>query len=404
MMRVAYLINEYPKISHTFIRREIRALEEQGIEVVRFAIRGWAVSQVDEEDRIEQTRTHYVLRAGKLGLLLAVARTLGTKPLALARSLALAYRMGRRAERPLLVHLIYLAEACYIERQLRQCGVRRLHAHFGTNPAEVAMLVHLLGGPEWSFTVHGPEEFDKAAFIGLGEKLRRCSFVVAVSSYGRSQLYRWVEHQLWPKVQVVRCGLDRPYLAAAVLTAPQPRRLVCLGRLCEQKGQLLLLEAAHRLAADGMEFELVLAGDGELRLEIEALIALYKLQNKVTITGWISGDRARQEILAARALVLPSLAEGLPVVLMEAMALQRPVITTYIAGIPELVVPGEHGWLVPAGDLDGLTDAMRACLEAPTDLLARMGRSARQCVLERHDAEAEAAKLAALFSESQRKN
>ena len=148
--------------------------------------------------------------------------------------------MGCRAERPLIVHLIYLAEACRIKSWLRTAGVQHLHAHFGTNSAEVAMLVHALGGPDWSFTVHGPEELDKPQFIGLGEKIRHCSFVVAVSSYTRSQLYRWVEHQYWPKVQVVHCGLEAAYFAGPVIAVPAARRLVCVGRLCEQKGQLLL--------------------------------------------------------------------------------------------------------------------------------------------------------------------
>ena len=166
--------------------------------------------------------------------------------------------------------------------------------------------------------------------------------------------------------------------------APAARRLVCVGRLCEQKGQLLLVEAARRLAAQGIEFELVLAGDGELRSEIEALIGRYKLQDRVRITGWISGDEVREQILAARALVLPSFAEGLPIVIMEAMALKRPVISTFVAGIPELVHPGEHGWLVPAGDVEALADVMRACLETPVETLVRMGEAAHKRVLERH--------------------
>jgi glycosyltransferase involved in cell wall biosynthesis len=272
-----------------------------------------------------------------------------------------------------------------------------MHAHFGTNSAEVAMLVHALGGPTWSFTVHGPTEFEKPRFIGLAEKIRRSAFVVAISSFGRSQLYRFVEHQQWAKVHVVHCGLDADFLVASA-TAPAPsRRLVCVGRLCEQKGQLLLVEAVSRLAEQGVELELVLAGDGEMRADLEALIARYGLKERVRVTGWISSSQVRNEILAARALVLPSFAEGLPVVLMEAMALRRPVISTYVAGIPELVHPGEHGWLVPAGDVDALVEAMRICLNTPVDFLTRMGDAARERVLAAHDVDKEAAKLGALF-------
>ena len=178
---------------------------------------------------------------------------------------------------------------------------------------------------------------------------------------------------------------------------PAARRLLCIGRLSEEKGQLLLLQAAARLAAEGMQFELVLAGDGELRAEIEAAISRHKLDGRVRVTGWISGERVREEILAACALVLPSFSEGLPVVIMEAMALRRPVIATFVGGIPELVSPGEHGWLVPPGDVEALGGAMRACIDASVQTLARMGETARERVLERHDVEREVGKLTALF-------
>jgi glycosyltransferase involved in cell wall biosynthesis len=256
-----------------------------------------------------------------------------------------------------------------------------------------------LGGQSWSFTVHGPEEFDRAAAIGLAKKIRRADFIVAVSSYGRSQLYRFAATADWPKIHVVHCGLDQSYFAVAAPPFPKEPRFVCVGRLCEQKGQLILVEAAHRLAANGTIFELVFAGDGELRDEIEASIARYKLRDRIRITGWIDGERVQQEIIAARALVLPSFAEGLPIALMEAMALRRPVISTFVAGIPELVMPGKHGWLVPAGDVEGLTRAMRACLDEPTERLARMGEAAHQQAFDRHDISKETAKLAALFKD-----
>ena len=396
-MRIAYLVNQYPMVSHVFIRREILALERRGIEVTRMSLRAWDSALVDPEDQLERERTRYVLRDGVPALLLAVMRMLLTRPAHLLRALALAWRMGRRAERPLPVHLVYLAEACRIEPWLRAAGIQHVHAHFGTNSAEVAMLVHALGGPPWSFTVHGPTEFDKPQFIGLPEKIRRCAFVVAISSYGRSQLYRFVEHQHWRKVLVVRCGLEPAFRAAPVIPPPAIRRLVCVGRICEQKGQLLLIEAAQRLAAQGADFELVLVGDGEMRGDIETLIKRYKLQTKVRITGRISSEQLRNEILAARALVLPSFAEGLPMVIMEAMALRRPVISTFVAGIPELVRPGEHGWLVPAGDVEALAGAMQDCLDAPADTLARMGEAAQKRVLARHNVDTQAAQLAELF-------
>jgi glycosyltransferase involved in cell wall biosynthesis len=394
--RVAYLVNQYPKVSHSFVRREIRALERLGHEVQRIALRGWEGALADREDLEERAQTRYVLREGPAALLPALAAAALASPRRFAGALALAVRMSRRADRPLPYHLAYLAEACRILPWLRSFGATHVHAHFGTNAAEVAMLANALGGPPYSFTVHGPEEFDKPQALGLAEKARRAAFVVAVSSHGRAQLWRWIDPQHWERITVVHCGLEREYFAAPAVPVPDAPRLVCVGRICEQKGQLLLVKAAAKLAARGRAFELVLAGDGEMRPQVEALIAKHRLEQRVAVTGWLGGDAVRQQILTSRALVLPSFAEGLPVVLMEAMALRRPVISTYVAGIPELVNEG-CGWLVPAGDVDALGAALEDAVCRPLDVLEAKGRAGFERVRARHSIEVEAAKLARLF-------
>ncbi|WGV20315.1 glycosyltransferase [Pseudomonas putida] len=399
-MRIAYFINQYPKVSHSFIRREILALERQGVEVQRIALRGWDAELQDAEDASERARTRYVLQRGVKGLLAPAWQVLRAQPRRFFRALWLAMRLGLRADRAWPYHLVYLAEACQVLQWLQAGEAKHVHAHFGTNSTEVVMLANVLGGPAYSFTVHGPEEFDKPQFLHMGEKVRRAAFVAAVSSYGRSQLFRWVAHDHWAKVKVVHCGLERSFHEVAPVSVPTAPRLVCVGRLCEQKGQLLLLEAVRVLAGRSIACELVLAGDGEMRGQIEALIARHGLQQQVRITGWISSAQVREEILAARALVLPSFAEGLPVVIMEAMALRRPVLTTYVAGIPELVRPGENGWLFPAGAVDELAAAMAECLAQPAEVLQSMGEAARQRVLQRHDIDTEAARLAGYFKVS----
>ena len=160
---------------------------------------------------------------------------------------------------------------------------------------------------------------------------------------------------------------------------------------------MLLLDAVSNLARKGINLELVLAGDGDMRAELEALIIRHNLESMVRITGWISSDQVREEILAARALVLPSFAEGLPVVIMEALALRRPVLTTYVAGIPELVRPGKEGWLFPAGDVEALVATLEEFLATPAELLEAMAEAGHQRVLERHSVDIEAGKLAQLF-------
>lgn len=396
-MRIAYFINQYPKVSHSFIRREIRALEELGVAVQRIALRGWDGELVDEDDLREREQTQYVLQAGMLSILFSVIKAIVSNPRRFFSALKLALKMGWHAERPLPYHLIYLAEACQIVPWMKSFGASHVHAHFGSNSTEVVMLANVLGGPAFSFTVHGPEEFDKPVFLGLPEKIKRAAFVVAISSYGRSQLFRWVDQASWPKIKVVHCGLEKSFYDIAPTPVTANSRLVCVGRLCEQKGQLLLLEAAYGLAKKRIQFELVLAGDGEMRPEVERMIAVYDLKEKVRITGWISSQRVRDEILGACGMVLPSFAEGLPVVIMEAMALRRPVISTYVAGIPELVIPEINGWLVPAGSVAELMAAMEDLLSKSTEQLTAMGDAAYARVTERHTIDTEAKKLAELF-------
>jgi glycosyltransferase involved in cell wall biosynthesis len=373
------------------------ALERQGFEVVRIALRGWDDELADPEDRKERERTSYVLALSAVSLLRCFLRVLFTRPLSLARAIFMTCRLSWHAERSLPFHVAYLLEACVVQCWLDDKAVEHLHAHFGTNSAEVAMLANILGKVSWSFTVHGPEEFDKAPLIGLAAKVRHCSFVVAISSFGRSQLFRLVDRNQWHKVHVVHCGIDGIFQNIPLREVPAVPRLVCVGRLCEQKGQLLLVEAARVLAKRGAKFELVFAGDGEMRKEVERLLAKYALNERVRITGWISGEGVRDEILGSRALVLPSFAEGLPVVIMEAMAARRPVISTYVGGIPELVKDGQHGWLVPAGDVEALSTAIQTCLGTPIETLRKMGEAARVECIKRHDVEIQVQRLAALF-------
>jgi colanic acid/amylovoran biosynthesis glycosyltransferase len=394
--RIAYVISQYPAVSHTFIRREIIALERQGLYVIRIALRSRR-EIVDPEDLQEQERTRYLLEDGLLPLLSATLVFAVRRPMRFVAALRVALRFTRRTDRPPFYHFAYLAEACRLLPWLSKHHVRHVHAHFGANAAEVALFAHLLSGVSYSFTVHGPEEFDKPEFIRLPEKIIGATFVVAVSSFCRGQLLRWVNAAYWPNIKVVHCGVDRRFLDDRRPPGGDCKRLVCVGRLSGQKGQTLLLSAASDLVRQGVEFELVLAGDGEMRAAIEDLIVAHRLSAIVRITGWISNDQVRDEILAARALVLPSLAEGLPVVIMEAMALQRPVLATYVAGIPELIRHGEEGWLFPAGSVDELAAAMRECLEAPASEIARMGLKARARVAERHNIDNEAKKLAELF-------
>ena len=397
-MKIAYLIHYYPKVSHSFVRREILALEEMGFEVMRFSIRSCASELVDSEDLAEFEKTKIILDTPKIVLLFNMLWLACLQPIQFLKAFWLTCKIGWGSDRGLLRNLMYLVEACSLYKWLKDANISHLHAHFGINPAAVAMLYRTLGGVSYSFTVHGPKEFDSATGLALGEKIKRAKFVIAISSFGRSQLYRWCDRSDWSKIHVVHCGLDRMFLNTPYQPISSTPQLVCVGRLCEQKGQLLLVEAAGKLAQSGLDFKLVLVGDGPLRDEIERAIARLKIGDKIEITGWASNAEVQKQILASRAMVLPSFAEGLPVVIMEALALGRPVLSTYVAGIPELVEPETCGWLVSAGSIEALSDQMRRVLELPIEELEQMGKIGMTRVAQYHDIKQEALKLATLIN------
>ena len=380
-MRVAYLVNQYPKVSHSFIRREILALERRASRCMRIALRGWDDELADAEDRASASARATCCARARCALLAGgLCACSLTRPVRFLRALALALAHGRGAERPLPVHLAYLAEACRIAPWLRGGGIQHLHAHFGTNSAEVAMLVHALGGPRYSFTVHGPEEFDKAPLIGLaGEDRARCAFVVAISSFGRSQLYRLVE----PRALAQGAGRAlRPGRRLPRRRAERRRRrrrgwsasAGCASRRASCCCSRRRARSRRRHATSSWCWPATASCAAEIEARDRALRPAGA--RCASPAGSAATRCARRSWPRARWCCRAS-PKACRSCIMEAMALRRPVITTYVAGIPELVRPGENGWLVPAGDVEALADAMAACLDAPVDVLARMGEAAR---------------------------
>lgn len=396
-MRVAYLVNQYPGISHTFVRREIQALERRGVEVVRYAIRAAKDAVIAEEDAAEAEKTRHILSERKSALASAAAGAALAAPVGAVRALLSALSLGARSEAGLLRHVIYWGEALVLASWLKTARLTHVHAHFGTNSATVAMLAARLSGARFSMTVHGPEEFDKPGLIGLPQKIAEAAFVAGVSSFGVSQLRRLASPSVWSKIKRIRCGVEPAFYEGAVKPASTAPRFVSVARLSAQKGQITLIEAAVLLKREGRDFEVRIIGGGEMHGEIAAAIAREGLQREVVLAGWKTPAEIRREIEDAKIFILPSYAEGLPVSIMEAFFLSRPVISTYVAGIPELVRPGENGWLAPAGDAAALAAAMRAALDASPQTIATMGAKARADALAMHDIDAIAAELKGCF-------
>ena len=400
-MRVAYLINRYPAASHSFIRREIEAVEAEGAEVFRFSVRPANIEELpDARDRVEVGKTAVLLQLGLSRLLLDALYELLRSPSRFYSAMRTAFAGADWKFATIVRRAAYLAEAAALTRRMRAQQVDHLHAHFGTNPAGVARIAGKLSRIPYSFTVHGPDEFDSPAALDLRGKIADSAFCVAISSYGRSQLMRWSDYSDWAKIEVVRCGVDGSFLSdRATVAAPDAPMLCSVARLSAQKGIPLLIEAAGRLREQGRQFQLTIVGDGEMRPGVEAMIEGHGLQGMVHLAGWANSETVIAHLLASRAMVLPSFAEGLPVVIMEALALERPVIVSSIAGTPELV-DAACGWLIPAGSINALVDAMSLAMEAPADRLADMGRVGRARVAAQHNASENGRQLHALFRSS----
>lgn len=391
-MSLAYLMNTYPITSTTFVRQEIHAHEAAGISgLTRFAIRPWDDVLVSPEDKAEAEITDYLLTAGAPALIGGFLTELLRNPVGTARAVGTTARLIRAARGNVVKNTAYLLEATRFKQRAGKAGHSHVHVHFSTNSAAVALLARRMGGPEYSFTVHGPDELLDPSANALALKARHARNVIAITDYCRNFIIDHCGDWVAGKTKIVRCGIhpaDFPLRETVVTNAT----LVCVGRFCDAKQQVLLPDLAHRLAEDYPELKIVLIGDGDDRAKIEARIAELDVSDHIELRGWGTKEQIREALCNARAMLLPSLAEGLPVVIMEALALGCPVISTRIAGIPELLDFG-CGWIVPPADLDALEAASRAALDADAGTLKSLGEEGRRRVLERHDQARNAAEL-----------
>jgi glycosyltransferase involved in cell wall biosynthesis len=396
-MVLGYLTSQYGRAADTFIRQEVSGLRARGHQVFTFSIRRPDDFVESDEVLRERAATTYVLAAPFTQLLGSVLSILLRDPGRTLRAAVLAWKTRRPGLKGALWQAFYFVEAAYLARCLSARGIEHVHNHIAMNSASVCMLAAVMAGIPWSMTVHGPHEFVEPATWALARKLQSAAFSVFVSEFARSQAMWHAPARAWARFHVVRCGLDASLLDRPATPVPEEPRFVFVGRLAPEKGVTVLMDAVARLASRGVSLQLVVIGDGPCRADMERAIARHGLHEVVKLLGWQASARVQEEIVASRALVLPSFAEGLPIVLMEALALHRPVVCTPIAGIPELVQQGVNGWLVPPGSVDALCGALHEVTRASPIELFEMGKAGARTVRERHDGAASVAALEALF-------
>lgn len=369
MSAIGYLTSEFPAHSHTFISREIAALRRRGLSIVPFSIRKASLG-IDEA-------VPAVLARDSVKLWPAAAAALLSRPLKALSTWQLALRHRAPGLRALLWSQFHFAEAIVLAAMLRKTKVTHLHSHFANSGATVGMLAaHFLQIP-WSLTLHGISETDYPAGLLLGDKLTRAKFVACASWFIRAQAMRLAPMDAWSKLRVVRCAVDIAALPRPLRDHTRaPVELVSVGRMSPEKGQLGLIDALARMVDKGLDVRLTLVGDGPLRQSIEAAVVHRGLRDRVEMKGALAENETLMEIARGDVFVLPSLMEGLPVVLMEAMALGKPVVAPHIAGIPELVEQGKTGLLFRPGDWVDLAEKTSQLAEnaAATAELGERGR------------------------------
>jgi colanic acid/amylovoran biosynthesis glycosyltransferase len=398
--RLAYLVSQYPAINHTFILREIRRLRRTGFDIVVASIRpaDRPPAAMTEEERDEWSQTSVIKPAGAAGLLKALfihLRIALTRPAGYARGLAAALRAGRSDLASLAAHLFYFAEAVLLGDLLSRRAISHVHSHFSSTVAWLAAQTFPLS---YSITIHGPDEFNDVIRFQMAHKVAGARLISAISDYARSQVMRASDPAHWHKLAVVPLGVDPALFAPRpVRTDPSPFEVITVARLAPVKGHVILVDAIGQLRERGVNVRLRIVGDGEMRPRLEDEVRRRGLGQAVVFEGWVNQDRIRALYAQADAFALGSFAEGVPVVLMEAMAMEIPCVATNIMGVPELIENEATGLLVPASNASRLANALARLIDDPA-LARRLGQAGRLRVIENYHLEHNADRLGELLA------
>lgn len=400
---IAYITTRYPSISHTFILHELEALRDRGIDVHPVSIREVDGEHLLSEGNRRAFRMTHTIRPPRWRQVLgAHAQAFTRAPRAYLGTLRYSLRMARPGAKGRLWQILYFAEAMTLWSHCATRGARHVHAHHGSPPADVALLAARFGaragrGPgTWSMTLHGPTEFSNTRWFRLPQKIRDADGIICISDFARSQVMALVEQEHWAKLEVVHCGLPPRENEHPREDAERRPRILCVGRLVAEKGQAVLIEAHASLRHSGHDVELVLVGAGPELPALKRLATKLGFSDDVTFAGAVGQDDIRRHYRQATVFCSSSFNEGLPYVLMEAMAAGRPVVATAIAGVRELVHDGDTGLIVSPGRVDELTRAIARLLEDPR-LRAELGAAGCRYVAREFDARRSAAKLEGFF-------
>jgi colanic acid/amylovoran biosynthesis glycosyltransferase len=395
--KITYLVSSYPAVNHTYILREVRELRRLGWDINVASIRPDTrpLSELTVEEQEERSRTWCVTTHGISGALQAHLVSLTTQTRAYFRGLRCALRLGGIDLGAVVRSLLYFTEALIVGQWMQRRGHTHMHVHFAST---VAWLVVQSFPITFSITIHGPAEFEAPASLHLVDKIEAATFICAISHYGRSQLMRVCDPGQWRKLETIPLGIDPEKFVPSAKSSVERLTfdIVSVARLSPEKAQRILIDAVATLINDGRRVRLRLVGEGPDRAALERHIIACGLSGDVCLEGALNQDQLRAIYRESDAFALASFAEGLPVVLMEAMALEIPCVATWIAGIPELIQNGLDGLLVPPSDVLQLSMAIARLMDN-SDLRERVAAAGRFKVIRHYNLAKNTALLADLF-------
>ena len=397
-MKIAYFTNTYPRATDTFIRLEVLGLRKRGLDVSTYSVRKSGDDHnVDDEVISEKANTSFILPFNAIELLLALLKALLFNPIRFLEALKITVKTSRPGIKGHFLQWAYFLEAVVLSNRLRKDKVEHLHNHLGDNSGTVTLIAAKLVNIPYSISIHGPHIFFDGPNWALNEKTQHAKFISCIGHFCTSQMMLYTESDYWDKFHIIRCGVDlEKYQFRSAAT--QPKKLLFVGRLSNEKGLNVLLDSLATLNSDSHDITLTVLGDGPSRKDLEKQAQDLNLHDIVIFKGFVDQPTIRNHLNDSDIFILPSFAEGIPVSLMEAMAIGVPVITTYVGGISELVVDQETGLLCYPSDSDGLADAIKTYLN-DQELLQQIVTKARQHVETEFDVDRQIDKLAALFQQ-----
>lgn len=396
---VAYLCSQYPAVSHTFINREIEQLEANGVKVSPFSMRPGSILEGATDFEVSQMKDTWVIHKQSLfTILMAMPWAFFQGPIRFLGALFFALKLQQFRPKECLWALFHLLEACMMAREMKRLGVTHVHVHFANSEAAIALYAHKACGISYSFTLHGPDCFYNMNLGNFEAKVAHAAFIITISHFATGQVVRVAGVESMDRMDIVRCGVDPERYTPDARTASTDDvfTIVCTGRLTPTKGQALLVDACKTLHDEGRDFRCVFIGGGDDFESLNKRVADYGIGEKVSLTGPLPQDGVRENLQKAHFFALPSFAEGVPVVLMEAMSMGIPCISTRVGGIAELIEDGVNGYLAHSGDAQGLAQVLRDAMDN-RESLPKLGEAARQRILDMFDVRKSGARLAGIF-------